>query len=137
MDALVADGGVPRLRRARAGRPPYSASQKLQNLASVGEDNRIVFCTLERPPSKIATLSAVRFPVASPAIPVEPTDIPGIPKLWSGKRGHDWAWRFAWQGNSSAIGMSAVGEGSLAAAGVPLKDEGFCDRPRPPVANQG
>jgi hypothetical protein len=58
----------------------YSASQKLQNLASVGEDNRIVFCTLERPPSKIATLSAVGFPVVSPAIPVEPTDIPGIPK---------------------------------------------------------
>jgi hypothetical protein len=44
-------------------------SQTLENLASVDGDNRIVFCTLERPPSKIATLSLVHFPVDSPAIP--------------------------------------------------------------------
>jgi hypothetical protein len=43
-------------------------SQTLENLASVDGDNRIVFCTLERPPSKIATLSLVHFPVDSPAI---------------------------------------------------------------------
>ena len=44
-------------------------SQTLENLASVDGDNRIVFCTLERPPSKIATLSPVRFPLDGPAIP--------------------------------------------------------------------
>jgi hypothetical protein len=58
----------------------YSASQTPENLASIDKDDRIVFCTLERPPSKIASLSAVRFPVVSPAIPVEQTDIPRIPK---------------------------------------------------------
>jgi len=41
----------------------------LETLASGGENNRIVFCTLERPPSKIATLSPVHFPVDGPAIP--------------------------------------------------------------------
>ncbi len=92
-------------RRNRMGRPPrnveYDHPAQTSSIASAINRHPPAHGLLRRSPR--GPLSMARRAVLWPLV-----DIPGFPTLWSGNQGHDWPRGLAWQGNSSAIGVSAA-----------------------------